>query len=274
MSAGCIAPGAGHVHPTAVVETGASIDPTATVGPLAVIGGQVVIGPGCCVGPHAVIGGQTRLGSGTSVGSHAVLGAPPQIRDLDAPPGALLIGEGNCVRELVTIHAASPGKTTRVGDRNLLMAYSHVAHDCQLGDGIELANGVQLAGHVVVEDGASLGGLAAVHQFVRVGSGAFVGAGAMVSQDVLPYTLVSGDRARTFGLNLVGLRRRGCTAEDRRRLQRALRALLDAPTLAEGLALARAAAGTETDEVRRLLAFAASAPRGICRPVGRARRAE
>jgi UDP-N-acetylglucosamine acyltransferase len=272
MAVDDIAPRAGTIHPTAVVEAGASIDPTATIGPLAVIGAHVVIGPGCTVGPHAVISGRTHLRASTSVGSHAVLGAPPQLRALDAPPGELLIGEGNCVRELATIHAGSPGKATRIGDRNLLMAYSHVAHDCQLGDGIELANGVQLAGHVVVGDGAALGGLAAVHQFVRVGAGAFVGAGAMVSQDVLPFTLVSGDRARTFGLNVVGLRRRGCTAEDRRRLQRALRLLLAAPTLAEGLA--RAQDEAETEEVRQLLAFAASAARGICRPVGRAWRTE
>jgi UDP-N-acetylglucosamine acyltransferase len=258
------------IHPTAHVAVGAEIDPTATVGPFAVIGPEVRIGAHTCVGPHVVLDGRTTIGARNEIGPHVVLGGPPQVRDLDpARYGALEIGDGNCIRELATVHVGGPGGVTRLGDRNLLMAYSHVAHDCQLGDGVELANGVQLAGHVVVEDDAALGGLAAVHQFVRVGRCAFVGAGSMVSQDVLPYSLVSGDRARTFGLNTVGLRRRGISSEVRRELARALRLLLGAPTLADGLQRARVACGGA--EVEHLLAFAASSRRGLCRGVRSAR---
>jgi UDP-N-acetylglucosamine acyltransferase len=258
------------IHPTAQVADGAQIDPTATVGPFAVIGPDVRIGAQTRVGPHTVVEGRTTIGAHNEIGPHAVIGAPPQIRELQrADRGALEIGEGNCIRELATVHVGGPGGVTRLGGRNLLMAYSHVAHDCQLGDGVELANGVQLAGHVVVEDDAALGGLAAVHQFVRVGRCAFVGAGSMVSQDVLPYSLVSGDRARTFGLNTVGLRRRGFSSEVRRELARALRLLMCASTLADGLRRARAAGGGA--EVEHLLGFAACSRRGLCRGVGEAR---
>jgi len=253
------------VHPAAVVEPGARLDPTASVGPCAVIGSRVTLGPGCRVEAHAVIQGETTLGPGNHVGVHAVLGAAPQIRGRTVE-GALQIGEGNTFRELVTVHVGGArGSVTRIGNQNLLMAYSHVAHDCCLGDGVELANGVQLAGHVQVEDHAVLGGLAAVHQFVRIGTLAFVGAGSMVSQDVPPFTLASGDRARIYDLNVVGLRRHGYGPNARRALRRALGLLLTAPTIQQGVERVRA--GSElTAEVERLLAFVEQGGRGLCRP--------
>jgi UDP-N-acetylglucosamine acyltransferase len=257
-----------NIHPTAVVEPGAEIDATAEVGPLAFIGGRVRLGPGCRVASHAVVKGDTTIGPRTRIGHHAVLGERPQVRDLEGPPGRLEVGQDNWLRELVTVHAGSPGSVTRLGDGNLLMAYSHVAHDCQLGNGIELANGVQLAGHVRVGDHAGLGGLAAVHQFVRVGELAFVGAGSMVSQDVPPFCLASGDRTRVYGANTVGLRRQGLPPALRRDLALALRLLLGAPTLARGLEQVRRQVAPSV-EVSRLLAFAEASERGLCAPVRR-----
>jgi UDP-N-acetylglucosamine acyltransferase len=253
------------VHPTAVVELGARVDPTAEVGPYAVIGARVVIGPRCVIGPHAVIEGETVLGPENTVGPHAVLGAPPQIRGA-VGEGALVLGAGNTLREHVSVHAGSSGGVTRVGDRNLLMVGSHVAHDCVVGDGVELANGVQLAGHVEVGDHAGIGGLAAVHQLARVGRLAFVGAGAMVSQDVPPFSLASGDRARVYDINRVGLRRHGVDGATRTLLRRALALLLAAPTLREGVALVREQVA-HCAEVEQLLAFAATSRRGLCRRI-------
>jgi UDP-N-acetylglucosamine acyltransferase len=253
------------VHVTAAVAPGAVVDPSARIGPYAVIGPAVTIGPGCSVGPHAVLDGHTRIGPGTWIGPHAVIGAPAQVRGAPAEAGSVTIGARNWIREMVTIHAGSAGGATRVGDGNLLMAYCHVAHDCVIGSGVEVANGVQLAGHVRVEDDAGLGGLAAVHQFVRVGRLAFVGAGAMVSQDVPPFTLASGDRARIHGLNTVGLRRFGFSSNARRSLSRALSILMRSPTIAEALERIRRDVGVG-DDLEQLCAFVRTSPRGICGP--------
>ena len=203
------------------------------------------------------------VGAGTVIGPHAVVGAPPQIRGVQEG-GTLRIGRNNRLRELVTVHVGSPGQTTILGNGNLLMAYAHVAHDCHLGDEIELANAVQLGGHVEIGDRAVVGGLAAVHQFCRVGCYAMVAAGAMVAQDVLPFSLVAGDRARTLGINAVGLRRWGFDSTARRRLAHALRLLQRAPTLKEGIhALEALSCGDEA--VAHLWRFAQSTKRGLCR---------
>lgn len=259
------------VHPAAVVEPGASVDPTAVVGPYAVLGPRVVVGPGCRVEAHAVLQGATILGPGNCVGAHAVLGGLPQVRGL-APEaaGRLEVGRDNVFREHVTVHVASaPAEATRIGDGNLLMIGSHVAHDCTVGDGVELANGVQLAGHVTVEDHAALGGLAAVHQFVRVGRLSFVGAGAMVSQDVPPFSLASGDRARVYDANTVGLRRRRVPAERRQLIRRALRLILAAPTVSAGVEVVRREIDA-CEEVDLLVSFVLASQRGVC-PLARRR---
>jgi UDP-N-acetylglucosamine acyltransferase len=262
--------GEGRIHPSAVIAPGAQIDLAATVGPYAVIGPRVVIGPQTEIGPHSLIEGNTRLGARNRVGPHTVLGAPPQVRECSDGGGRLVIGDDNWIREFATVHAARPGGETRIGSNNFLMAGSHVAHDCILGDHVELANDVQLAGHVRVEDHVGLGGLAAVHQFVSLGAHSFVGAGSMVSQDVLPFTLVSGDRARTFGLNVVGLRRHNFPAALCRDLARAVRMILEAGILAEGVARVRSEI-PPSDPVERLLSFVSASQRGLCRSVSRAR---
>lgn len=249
------------IHPTAVIEPGARLDASVVVGPYAVIEAGVSIGPGCHVGAHAVIQGETRLGAGNHIGVHAVVGGRAQIRDAEGS-GRLVLGDHNCLRELSTVHCGSPGQTTRLGHANFLMVGSHVAHDCQLGDNIEIANGVQLAGHVEVGDHATLGGLCAVHQFARVGAHALVGAGAMVSRDVPPFSLVSGDRARCYGINAVGLRRRGFSAELRRELDRVLKLLLS--TASPRQAREQLWAGDNPPPVEQLLRFAESSRRGLC----------
>lgn len=255
------------IHPTAVIEPGASIDPTARVGPFAVIGPKVVLGPETRVEAHAVIQGRTVLETDNRIGPHAVLGAPPQVRGVE-DSGVLQIGRHNWFREFCTVHGGWEG-ATRIGDHNLLMAYSHVAHDCQLGDGVELANGVQLAGHVLVEGNVAIGGLAAVHQFVRIGAFAFIGAGSMVSQDVPPFTLASGDRARSYGPNVVGLRRHGFDPEDRRQIKLALKLLNGAPTLNEGLQWIRDQLRSRSACAQQLVDFCEASQRGICPPARR-----
>lgn len=251
------------VHTTAVVAPGARLDPGVVVEPYAVIGAQVRIAEGSRVGSHTVIQGHTEIGRDNRLGPHVVLGAPAQIRDAEGQ-GRLVIGDGNWIRELCTIHCGSPGKTTRVGHHNMFMVHSHVAHDVRLGDHVELANGVQLAGHVEVGDHVTMGGLAAVHQFARVGAHALVGAGSMVSCDVPPFSLVSGDRARCFGINAVGLRRRGFAPELRQRVDAALKALLSAPSLQEGVEAVRAEILGQDDPLEELARFAEATTRGLC----------
>lgn len=250
------------VDPLARVAPGASLGPAVEVGPFAVVGPEVTLGAGTRLEAHAVVVGRTTLGENNRVGHHAVLGTAPQVRGLDGA-GALELGRGNTVREFATVHAGTPGSVTRLGDDNLLMVSSHVAHDCRIGSGVELCNEVQLAGHVVVEDRAMLGGLSAVHQFARVGRFAFVAAGGMVSRDVPPFCLAGGDRARIYGINRVGLSRHGFPAELRRLLARAVRLLLEAETLALGLSRLRPLA-EEADEVAQIVEFAAGSQRGLC----------
>lgn len=250
------------VHPTAVVAAGARLDPSVVLEPYAVIGEQVQVGARTIVGSHAVIQGDTAIGADNRIAPHVVLGGAAQIRDA-GEQGRLVIGDRNWLREFCTVHCGSPGQTTVVGHGNMLMVQSHVAHDCRLGDAIEMANGVQLAGHVEVGDHATLGGLSAVHQFARVGAHSLVGAGAMVSRDVPPFSLASGDRARCYGINAVGLRRRGFSATLRRELDRAIKVLLAAPTLGEGMALVRES-GPLSGALAELVQFAATSSRGLC----------
>ena len=197
------------IHPTAVVDRHAELDSTVQVAPFAVIGPKVKIGPRTRVGPHAVVEGDTTIGADNIVFQFASVGAIPQDLKYAGEPTRLVIGDANQIREFSTVHigTAAGGGVTRLGNRCLLMANSHVAHDVQLGDGCILANSTALAGHVVVEDHVIFGGLSAVHQFTRIGRLAFVSGGAMVTQDVPPYVTVQGDRAEVVGLNTVGLTR-------------------------------------------------------------------
>jgi len=196
------------IHPTAVVDPRARIAPGCVIDPYTVIGPDVVVGEECHIGPHAVIDGWTRLGSRNRVCPFTTIGYPPQDVTYKGEETRVVVGDDNVIRENVTIHrgtARGRGVTT-VGNGNLIMAYAHIAHDCLLGDSIVMAN-ASLAGHVRIDDHASLGGAVVVHQFVRIGTHAFIGGKTGIGKDVPPYMLAAGDRAKLYGPNLVGLRR-------------------------------------------------------------------
>jgi UDP-N-acetylglucosamine acyltransferase len=204
------------VHPMAVVDPAAVLGSDVTIGPFAVVGPQVVLGDGVTIKSHAVVTGDTHLGPGCTVWPFAVVGEVPQDLKYAGEATSLRIGARTRIREHATVNigTAGGGGVTRVGDDCLLMAGSHVAHDCQVGNRVILVNAAQLAGHVVVGDDAIIGGLSGAHQWVRIGQGAMIGGMTMAAHDVIPYGLVHGARGRLEGLNLVGLRRRGMPRED------------------------------------------------------------
>ncbi|MGK7294528.1 MAG: acyl-ACP--UDP-N-acetylglucosamine O-acyltransferase [Candidatus Wenzhouxiangella sp. M2_3B_020] len=236
------------IHSTAVVGEGARIADDVEVGPYAVIGDGVELAAGCRVGPHAVITGRTRIGPGTRIFQHASVGEEPQDKKYAGEDSALEIGANNTVREFVTINrgTADGGGTTRLGDENWLMAYSHIAHDCQVGSHCVFANGTTLAGHVVVGDHVTFAGFSGAHQFCRIGSYAFLGMYGGVGQDVPAYVLVSGRPPRPRGINTEGLKRRGFTAAQIRAIREAYRLVYrQAVPLEQALAELRDRAGEE-----------------------------
>jgi UDP-N-acetylglucosamine acyltransferase len=260
------------IHPSAVVARGAELDSGVEIGPYAVIGPRVRIGKNTWIGPHVVIEGHTTLGCENRVFQFASVGAIPQDKKYRGEDSLLVIGNRNTIREFATLNPGTTGggMVTRIGDDNLFMVYSHVAHDCIIGNHVILANSVALGGHVALEDYATLTALAAVHQFTRIGESAYIGAGSMVSLDVPPYCLANGDRAHLYGLNLIGLKRRGLQPAQVAAIKKAYRTLF-----AEGLALRDALARICQEhpsslEVAHLAEFIASSQRGICRPRGHA----
>jgi UDP-N-acetylglucosamine acyltransferase len=255
------------IHPTAIIHPEAELHDTVTVGPYAVIGEHVRIGRGTAVGAHTVIDGWTDIGEDNQIFHLASIGGIPQDLKYKGEETWLKIGNRNIFREFVTIHpgTVTGDSETTIGDGNLFMAYCHVAHDCHIGDNVVMANSATLAGHVRVEDYAILGGLSAVHQFVVIGAHTMVGGGALVGQDVPPYTIVTGDRARLRGLNLVGLRRRGFTEESIYILRKAYKILVFAKLkIADALERIRTEL-PQTPEVCRFVEFIEKSERGICR---------
>ncbi len=204
------------IHASAIVESGAVIGPGANVGPFSVIGSGVTLGPGVAVKSHAVVTGRTEVGDETEIFPGAVVGEIPQDLKYKGEDTQLVVGKRNRIREGVTMNIGTAGGegVTRVGDDCLFMTGSHVAHDAQVGDRVVVANQGAIAGHCVIEDDVIIGGLSGIHQWVRVGKGAIIGAVTMVTNDVIPYGLVQGPRGRLEGLNLVGLKRKGVARED------------------------------------------------------------
>lgn len=258
------------IHPTAVVTPGAELDSGVQVGPYAVIGPHVRIGKDTCVGPHSVVEGRTTIGRDNRIFQFASVGAVPQDMKYRGEDSALTIGDRNTIREFATLNIGTRGggMETRIGDDNLFMVYSHVGHDCRIGNHVILANCATLAGHVTLEDYVGVGGLAAIHQFTRIGESAYLGGGAMVANDVPPYCLAQGDRARLFGLNRVGLERRGFGEAQKRALKQAYRTFFF-----EGLSLKDAVERIRREqgdfpEAVHLADFIAASQRGICRPRG------
>jgi UDP-N-acetylglucosamine acyltransferase len=258
-------PLAAMIHPTAIIEPGAQIGEGVRIGPYSVIGPEVRLGDENVIGPHVVIEGRTTIGDRNRIYQFASIGAEPQDVSFHGQASELIIGDDNVFREYVTVQpgmeAAHP--LTTVGNGTFLMASSHVAHDCRVGDGVRMANGATLAGHVEIGDHAWLSGLCAIHQFARVGAHAFVAGGAIVVQDVPPFCLVQGDRARLIGLNETGLKRHGYSSQEVLNLRRAFKTLFRRPgTRAERVAALR----TELAGARgvdRLLDFLDTSRRGV-----------
>jgi UDP-N-acetylglucosamine acyltransferase len=203
------------IHPTAIVDPGAELDSGVKIGPYSIIGKHVFIGSGTTVGPHVVIDPYTIIGMNCRIFQFASIGAEPQALKFEGGETWVKIGHGTVIREFVTIHrgTAFGGGVTEVGEECFIMAYVHIAHDCKVGRKVVMANNATLAGHITVGDYATVGGLSAVHQFVRIGDYAFIGGKSAVVKDVPPYLIAAGDRATLHGLNSVGLKRYGMSPE-------------------------------------------------------------
>ena len=261
------------IHPTAIVDPSAKIGEGTKVGPYSIIGPNVVLGRDNNVGPHVVIDGRTTIGDGNTIFQFASVGAIPQDLKYRGEPSELIIGNRNIIRESVTLQPGTTGggMITKIGDQNLFMANTHVGHDTFVGNRCVFANSAALAGHVVVGNGVIVGGLSGIHQFVRLGDVAMIGAGAMVSQDVPPYFMAQGDRAKIHGLNRVGLERNGGTREDFAAIRSLYRSVFIPSTAAgsprstfkERLAAAKAEVG-ENPRAAQVIEFLESSERGVC----------
>ncbi len=253
------------IHPSAIVDKTVELGDGVTIGPYCIIQGRVVIGSHTQIHSHVVIKEFTTIGVRCRIFQFAVLGEVPQDLKFQGEESHLVIGDDNVIREFATMHrgTAGGGGITRVGNGNLFMAYTHVAHDCMVGDGVIMSNNATLAGHILVEDRAIVGGLSAIHQFSRIGRHAFIGGCSAVPRDVPPYTIAVGNRAKLVGLNLVGLKRSGMSDTTIQALKQAYDILF-----LSGLNLKEAMARVRQDlpdlpEIRHLLRFIETSDRGL-----------
>jgi UDP-N-acetylglucosamine acyltransferase len=255
------------IHPTAIIQPGAKIADNVSIGPFSVIGENVSIGSGTTVAAHVVIEGWTEIGSDNQLYQFSSIGAPPQDLKYAGEQTCLKIGDRNRIREFVTLNrgTAEGGGVTSIGNDNLFMAYSHVAHDCIVNDHAILANGATLAGHVEIESSAILGGLSAVHQFCRIGCHTMISGGAMVAQDIPPYTVAQGDRAKTMGLNLIGMKRRGFSEETIRGIKKAYRIIFRSGMRLEEALVMVVKELESTAELDHFVNFIKQSQRGIAR---------
>jgi UDP-N-acetylglucosamine acyltransferase len=256
------------IHPTAVIDPKAELDGSVIVGPYAVIGADVRIGAESRIEAHAVVSGPTTIGRRNQISSFATVGGPPQDLKYKGEPTELIIGDNNLIREYASIHRGTVegGGKTVIGDSNLLMAYTHVAHDCLVGNRVILANVATLAGHVEVQDHASIGGLVAVHQFCRIGKFSYIGGVSGISLDVPPYVILAGTRNRTriSGINKIGLRRNGYDRETISNLENAFRIIFRTPDLLMKEALEQARSEyPDCPEVQYLVRFFEESKRGV-----------
>ena len=252
------------VHPSAIVDPAAELDTRVAVGPFTVIGPRVEVGAGTRIASHVVIERNTRLGEMCSVGTGSVLGGDPQDKKFAQEETWLEVGNETDIREYCTLHrgTSARGKTS-VGRGCFIMAYVHIAHDCLIEDGVVLANAVQLAGHVHIEEYASVGGLTPIHQFVRVGTHAFVGGGSRLPQDVPPYTRAAGNPYRLYGINTIGLTRAGFDPAVRLALKHAYRLLFNSKLTQTQAVDQLRRESFAVPEVMRLVDFVSSSERGV-----------
>lgn len=255
------------IHPTAIVHPGANIAAGVEIGPYAVVGPQVEIGPGCRIGPHAVITGHTRIGANNRIYQLVSLGEVPQDKKYSGEVTRLEIGDNNTIREFCTFNCgtAQDAGVTRVGSNNWIMAYVHLAHDCQIGSHTVFANNAQLAGHVQVGDYAILGGFTVVHQFCHIGIHSITAMGTIVLQDIPPFVTASGNSARPYGVNVEGLKRRGFEPATITRIKRAYKTLYKAGLTLDQAKRELARQIRECPEVQVILDFLTNSARGIIR---------
>ena len=256
-----------NIHSTAIVAPDAELGEGVEIGPYSIIGKDVKIGSNTIIGPHAVIDDFTHIGENCHIFQFASIGAPPQDLKFEGEKTRVVIGNSNTIREFVTIHRSTTHDigVTVIGDHNLIMAYCHVAHNCRLGNNIVMSNGATLGGHTHIEDYAIIGGLTGVHQFSRIGAHCIVGGASGVNKDIPPYTTAAGNHAKLFGLNLIGLKRRGFSEETINALKKAYRILFRSHLL---LNTAIEKVETEVEdfpEVRHLIKFIKESERGVCR---------
>ena len=255
------------VHSTAIVHPGAQIAADAEIGAYTVIDEHVAIGEGTRIGHHCVISGRTRIGRKNRIASFVSLGGPPQDKKYGGEPTALEIGDSNTIREFCTFNTGTVQDvgTTRLGNRNWIMAYVHLAHDCQVGNDTIFANSAQLAGHVQVGDFAILGGFTLAHQFVKIGAHSITALGTVLLQDLPPFVMAAGNPAATHGINSEGLRRRGFSAQAIEALRRAYKTVYRSSLTFEEAKQALATQAGESAEIRLLLDFLLNVSRGITR---------
>ena len=256
-----------NVHKTAIISPKAEIESDVYIGPYCIIGDNVKIGKGTKLISNVQIEGNTEIGENCQIYPFTTIGFPPQDLKYRGEPTGVKIGSNNIIREYVTIHRASvsgDGWTT-LGDNNFIMAYVHIAHDCKIGNSVILANLATLAGHVIVEDYVFIGGMVAIHQFTRIGAYAMVGGFSGVGQDIPPFTMASGARAKLYGLNTVGLKRRGFSEETINTLKKAYKILFrDKLSLKEAIEKINQEL-PDIPEIRHLIEFIEANKRGICR---------
>ena len=262
----------GIIHPTALIDPNAELDSSVSVGAYSVIGANVRIGPGTEVGPHCVVDGHTNIGKNNRFYRFCSIGGEPQDKKYRGEPTCLEIGDGNTVREFVTLNTGTvqDGSITRLGDDNWIMAYVHVAHDCHIGDHTILANSVQLGGHVHVGDWAIIGGLTGVHQFSRIGAHCMIGGNSSLMQDAPPYVLAAGNPCGPVGINSEGLKRRGFSPEQIGALRQAYklvyRRALSLDDARQAVAALQGEVPTAHAALQVLLDFLSVTGRGFIRP--------
>lgn len=256
------------IHPTAIIDPAAKLGVEVEVGPYSIIGPNVELGDHCWVGPHVVIEGLTTIGASCELFQFSSVGSKPQDLKYRNEPSTLVIGARNKIREYVTLQPGTAGgnMTTRIGDNNLFMANSHVGHDCIIGSNNIFANSVGLAGHVTVFDNVILGGLVGVHQFVRIGSHAFLSAGSMVGADIPPYCVGQGDRAHLRGINLIGLERSGFTSDDVTAIKKTYRQLFMTVGHLQEKIQSLPDELSSRPAIQAMLKFISDSERGVCQP--------
>ena len=253
------------IHPTAIIHKSAQLDKDVEIGPYAVIGENVKIGAGTSVGPHSIIE-FSEIGKNNQFTGHAFIGMPPQDYSYHGELTRLIMGDSNIVREGVSLHRGTPAHgTTTIGSGCMFMCNSHIGHDCHIGSKIIMVNSAVAAGHVTIEDKAIVSGLAAIHQFTRVGSLAMLSGGSMANQDIVPYCTARGDRAKPVTLNLVGLRRNGVTPESVKSIKHVFKTLFFGGYLMKD-AIARLKAERLSPEAMHMVEFCEGSKRGVARP--------